>query len=60
MTTDKRRAEIDKVRQKIWDQVTKLNDELDDEGHVADCPLRCYVRYCDNEHTCPICLEDGE
>lgn len=59
-TTDARRAEVEKLREKAaiaWDRLYKA---LDDDRHDEDCVLRCFERDCEQMHSCGVCREDGE
>lgn len=59
-TTDARRVQIDKLREKAWAAYDKLANALDEDGHNADCVLRCMSVDCWQEHSCAVCVADGE
>ena len=60
MTSDKRRAEIDTLRTKVGFALTRLETELEADGHSDDCALLCFAKECTEFHGCPVCAEDGE
>jgi len=59
-TTNTRRHELDKLRDKAWGAAGKLYEALDEDGHDEDCVLRCLVPFCTQMHSCDACREDGE
>ncbi|HEX5016567.1 MAG TPA: hypothetical protein VFX15_03155 [Actinomycetes bacterium] len=52
--------QIDKLREKAWAAYDKLANALDEDGHNADCVLRCMSVDCWQEHSCAVCVADGE
>lgn len=59
-TSNARRHELDKLREKADTAAGKLYTALDEDGHDEDCVLRCLVDDCRQEHSCDVCREDGE
>lgn len=57
--SEKRRLEIDKLRERAEIAYTALEEALNADGHDRDCVLRCIEQLdCNNAHYCPICGED--
>jgi hypothetical protein len=58
--SDARRAEYEKLRTKVYDDIEKFEVKLDEDGHPPECALRCFEDedICSRDHACPVCGDD--